>query len=139
MSADYALKLGEGVKPEQMAKIQEDFKERLTKFVQDYPKAEDTPDALMQLGMVSEFLGKEPEAKNWYEKLGQELRRRARMAAEGQGAIDRLGLDGQDLDLTGSHARRRRQPSTSSSSRARSSSSTTGRAGTASASPTSPS
>jgi TolA-binding protein len=37
--------------------------------VQSYPKGEDTPDALMQLGMVSEFVGKEAEAKKWYQVL----------------------------------------------------------------------
>lgn len=98
LSADYALKLNDGVKPEQMARFQEDFKDRLTKFVQDYPTAEDAPDALMQLGMLHEFLGKEPEAKNWYAQLVKNFEKNP-MASKAQGAIRRLSLDGQDFDL----------------------------------------
>jgi thiol-disulfide isomerase/thioredoxin len=98
LSADYALKLNDGVKPEQMARFQEDFKDRLTKFVQDYPTAEDAPDALMQLGMLHEFLGKEPEAKNWYAQLVKNFEKNP-MAPKAQGAIRRLGLDGQEFDL----------------------------------------
>src|SRR5256885_12750859 len=50
-----------------LAKLQEAWRERLKQFVEQYPIAEDAPDAVMQLGMVSEFVNKETEAKNWYE------------------------------------------------------------------------
>jgi thiol-disulfide isomerase/thioredoxin len=98
LSADYAIKLNDGVKPEQMARFQEDFKERLTKFAQDYPTSEDTPDALMQLGMLNEFLGKETEARNWYASLVKNFEKNP-MAPKAQGAIRRLGMDGQDFEL----------------------------------------
>jgi thiol-disulfide isomerase/thioredoxin len=97
LTADYTMKLMQ-VKPEQMAKFQEDFKDRLTKFVQDYPTAEDTPDAIMQLGMLNEFLSKEPEAKHWYAQLVKNFEKNP-MAPKAQGAIRRLSLDGQDFDL----------------------------------------
>ena len=60
MQADFALRPAKG---SESAKSQEQLLERLAKFVQDYPQGEDTPDALMQLAMVSELMGKETEAK----------------------------------------------------------------------------
>lgn len=99
LSADYAIKLNEGVQPAAMAKFQEDYKERLTKFVQDYSTAEDTPDALMQLGMLNEFLGKETDAKNWYANLVKNFEKNP-LAQKASGALRRLGLEGQDFELT---------------------------------------
>jgi hypothetical protein len=99
MSAEYALKLMKAP-PEQMAKLQDEWKERLTKFTTEYPTAEDTPDALMQLGMVNEFTGKETDAKNWYGQLVKNFERNA-MAPKAAGALKRLGLDGQEFELTG--------------------------------------
>src|SRR5262249_32583067 len=58
MQADYAAKLA-GPTNNNFGKVQEEWLARLAKFVQEYPRAEDTPDALLQLGMVSEFVGKE--------------------------------------------------------------------------------
>jgi len=98
MSAEYSLKLTK-IAPAEMTKMQEDWKERLGKFVQDFPTAEDTPDALMQLGMVNEFVGKETEAKNWYTQLVRHFEKNP-MAPKAQGAIRRLGLDGQEFELT---------------------------------------
>ena len=48
MSAEYVLKLADA-KPDEMPKLQDGWRERLAKFASDYPTAEDTPDALMQL------------------------------------------------------------------------------------------
>ena len=52
-------KLAIAVKGTDSAKSQEQLLQRLAKFVEDYPQGEDTPDALMQLGMVSELMGRE--------------------------------------------------------------------------------
>ena len=99
MSADYAIKLmnlktgGDG-----MSKMQEEWKDTLTKFVQEYATAEDTPDALMQLGMVNEFIGKETDAKNWYGHLVKHFDKNA-MAPKAAGAIRRLALEGQEFEL----------------------------------------
>ncbi|MCE9531063.1 MAG: TlpA family protein disulfide reductase [Planctomycetes bacterium] len=97
MSAEYALRLAK-IKPEQMTKMQDEWKDRLAKFVQDYPTAEDTPDALMQLGMVNEFIGKETEAKNWYTHLVRHFEKNP-MAPKAAGAIRRLALEGQEFEL----------------------------------------
>ena len=77
LQADYAARIS---KPgEDFSKIQSDWVAKLTQFVQAYPKAEDTPDALLQLGMVSEFLGKEVEAKSWYNQIVKKDRKSTRL------------------------------------------------------------
>ena len=127
MSADYALKLENGP-ASGISKLQEEWKESLTKYVQDYPSSEDTPDAMMQLGMVAEFNGKETEAKNWYGQLVKSFEKNP-MAAKAAGAIKRLGIEGQEMELSCA-TMAPNSPSTSSHSRAVSSSSITGPAGT---------
>jgi peroxiredoxin len=79
---------------------QEKWMTRLAKFVQDYPQAEDTPDALMQLGMLNEFVGSEIKAKNWYKQLSANFPNHD-LAAKAQGALRRLEIEGQVLELTG--------------------------------------
>jgi hypothetical protein len=97
MTAEYAGKLS--TKDANFEKVQEAWLERLAKFVQTYPKAEDTPDALLQLGMVSEFMNKEIEAKNWYQQLAANFADKP-VAQKAAGAIRRLELDGKVLELS---------------------------------------
>jgi thiol-disulfide isomerase/thioredoxin len=99
MSADYAMRLNTS-KAEEMAKLQDNWKERLAKFVSDYPTAEDTPDALMQLGIVTESSGKESEAEKWYRKLAENFKQNP-LAPKALGALRRLALEGQEFELTG--------------------------------------
>jgi thiol-disulfide isomerase/thioredoxin len=98
MSADYTRKLS--AKNPNMAKIQEEWRERLKTFVSEYPSADDAPDALLQLGMVSEFMGKDAEAKNWYGKLAKEYPA-SPLSKKGKGCLDRLELDGKVMELAG--------------------------------------
>lgn len=99
MQADNAAKLA---KPgPDVTKIQEQWLARLAKFVDTYPRAEDTPEALMQLGMVSEFVNKEIEAKKWYDRLAHDFGDH-QLAAKAQGALRRLDLEGKPLELAGS-------------------------------------
>jgi thiol-disulfide isomerase/thioredoxin len=81
-------------------KIQEEWLEKLAKFVTSYPKADDTPDALLQLGMVSEFVGKEDQAKKWYQQLSRDFGDKPQ-AAKAKGAEKRLNLEGITLELSG--------------------------------------
>jgi hypothetical protein len=99
MQAEYSTRLasGGGVKYE---KIQQEWLERLNKFVRDFPKGEDTPDAMLQAGMVAEFLGKDVEAKNWYSQLASQFADKPQ-GAKGKGAVERLGLEGQVFRLSG--------------------------------------
>jgi thiol-disulfide isomerase/thioredoxin len=82
-------------------RLQQEWVGKLTRFVQTYPRADDTPEALLQLGMVNEFLGKEVEARNWYAKLAADFTDKPQ-AAKARGAVKRLECEGKPLELTGS-------------------------------------
>jgi peroxiredoxin len=98
MSAENAIKMS---KPgPDIAKVQERWLEKLTSFVSAYPKADDAPEALMQLGMVSEFAGKEIEAKKWYSRLAKDFPDQP-MAVKAQGALRRLDIEGKPIELSG--------------------------------------
>ena len=99
MQADFALRPTKGT---DSARSQEQLLQRLAKFVEDYPQGEDTPDALMQLGMVSELMGKETEAKNWYKQLIKNHADKKSFVAKAEGALRRFDLEGQPIELTGS-------------------------------------
>jgi thiol-disulfide isomerase/thioredoxin len=82
------------------AKVQNEWQEELAKFVQAYPTAEDTPDALIQLGMGCEFSGKEDQAKNYYKALATRFPGHP-LAPKAEGAARRLSLNGQPMPLAG--------------------------------------
>lgn len=101
MTADYALKLaGGGRDQDKLTKMQEAWKEKLTKFINDFPKTDDTPDAMMQLGMVNEYFGSktEGEAKAAYGLLVKNFPTHA-LARRAQGCLDRLNLEGNPIQL----------------------------------------
>ena len=81
-----------------LAKVQDEWLARLTKYVSSYPQSEDTPEALMQLGMVSELVNKEIEAKKWYERLVRDFADNP-LAARSGGALRRLDLEGKVMEL----------------------------------------
>jgi hypothetical protein len=102
LSSDYTQKLGTvGRDTEKLTKIQEGWKEKLNKFVADNPTAEDVPDALMQLGLVNEFLGPkfDSEAKAAYARLAKNHPTHP-LARRAQGCQDRLSLEGNELDIS---------------------------------------
>src|SRR5262249_53232116 len=82
------------------AKVQEEWLNQLAKFAQAYPNADDTPDALWQLAMGSEFSGKDAEAKGWYQHIYQHFPSHP-LAAKAKGSEARLNLVGQPIELTG--------------------------------------
>ncbi|HTU93352.1 MAG TPA: thioredoxin-like domain-containing protein [Gemmataceae bacterium] len=100
MQADYSRGLPPNGKETNFNKIQEAWLARLAKFVQAFPNGEDTPDALLQAGMVSEFLNKEVEAKNWYKQLKDRFSDKPQ-ARKAEGSIARLELEGKPLALSG--------------------------------------
>jgi thiol-disulfide isomerase/thioredoxin len=95
---DYAPKLAKG--GDNAPKVQQQWMGELAKFVVDYPKAEDTPDALHQLAVGSEFAGKDDEARRLYQQLASNFPDNA-LAAKAQGAVKRLELVGKPMELTG--------------------------------------
>lgn len=102
MQADYSQKIQ---KADKFEKVQQEWADSLARFVQAYPKSDDTPDALLQLGMVNEFLttsdrNREVEAKNWYGQVVKNFPTKPH-AAKAAGAIRRLEMEGQALKLAG--------------------------------------
>jgi hypothetical protein len=94
--ADFAPRLAKD------PKAQDSWNEQLAKFVKDYPQADDTPDALHQLGMSSEFGGadKEAEAAKYYNAIHTNFKDH-HLAEWAQGAERRLKLTGNPLQLSG--------------------------------------
>lgn len=97
MQADYSLRL-QNRGERSIEKVQTEWLERLAKFVQSFPKADDTPDAMLQAGMVAEFLNKEVDAKNWYGNLAKNFAEKPQ-AIKAKGAVERLNLEGNVLKL----------------------------------------
>jgi thiol-disulfide isomerase/thioredoxin len=97
MWADYALALETG---KDIEKLQKNWIDQLTRFVQDYPTAEDTtPDAMHQLAMHTEFAGKDEEAKRYYGMVAKNFPEHY-LAEKCKGAVRRLDLPGKKLELT---------------------------------------
>ncbi|HTK78266.1 MAG TPA: hypothetical protein VL371_23600, partial [Gemmataceae bacterium] len=97
MSAKYSSELA-NLKPDELVKAQDAWRDQLKNFVQTYPTAEDTPDAILQLAMLSEFSNKETEAKNWYTQLAKNHGDHP-LAKKAAGALRRLDLDGKPFAL----------------------------------------
>lgn len=100
MSTDYAAKIAK-TKPDGIAKLQDEWKDKLKGFVEKYPTADDAADAMLQLGMVSEFGGKDTEAINWYEMLATK-HPKSPLADKARGSLVRLKSEGQLFQLSAS-------------------------------------
>ena len=61
---------GEGLHTKALADLTNETTQKfLSKLAETFPAADDTPEALLQLGNVYEFSGKIAEARRWYQKL----------------------------------------------------------------------
>lgn len=82
------------------AKVQEKWLADLQVFVAKYPKSSDAAEALLQLGMYQEFVGKTEDATKWYQQLVKDFPN-ADPAAKANGALRRLGSVGKAIRLSG--------------------------------------
>jgi tetratricopeptide (TPR) repeat protein len=80
--------------------IQEQWLKDLEAFVGKYPKTSDSAEALLQLGMYQEFVGKTEEARKWYQQLVTNFPDAA-PAAKASGALRRLNSVGSPIRLRG--------------------------------------
>jgi peroxiredoxin len=90
----------QGANSAKQQEIQKAWRDELEKFTKEFPQAEDTPEALMQLGIAYEFVGKIPEAKKWYAEL-VERHPQTPPGVRAAGALRRLDLKGKPFELTG--------------------------------------
>jgi thiol-disulfide isomerase/thioredoxin len=97
LTADYGAKLQAH---KEFVKVQSEWLDNLEQFVKDYPKAADTAEALLQLGIAQEFAGQEDNAKKWYRALVSDFETTP-SAIKARGALNRIGSVGQVLQLKG--------------------------------------
>jgi thiol-disulfide isomerase/thioredoxin len=83
-----------------VAKLQEKWLADLQDFVGRYPKSPDAAEALLQLGMYLEFVGKTEEATKWYGQLASDFPS-AEPAKKAAGALRRLNSEGKPMRLRG--------------------------------------
>ena len=81
-------------------KIQEKWYADLAGYIKDYPQGEEAPEAMSQLAIAKEFLGKVPEAKQWYTRLVSN-HGDTQQGKKAAGALRRIGLPGKSLQLVG--------------------------------------
>ncbi len=97
-AAEYGLALQEPKRHFQS--IQEQWLENLKQFVEEYPKATDAAEAMLQLGMANEFAGEEEEAKQWFGRVVSDFPN-SPGAAKAAGARRRLDSVGKVLEFRG--------------------------------------
>lgn len=97
LTADYGAKLQAH---KEFSRVQSEWLDNLEQFVKDYPKAADTAEALLQLGIAQEFAGQEDNAKKWYRQLVSDFESTP-SAIKARGALNRIGSVGQVLPLKG--------------------------------------
>ena len=88
-----------GTDTKKITEAQDKFLGSLGDFVKKYTSAEDTPEALYQLGSGCEFGGKVEEAKRWYGQLATSFKDH-HLAQRSKGCVARLSLVGNRMELT---------------------------------------
>jgi thiol-disulfide isomerase/thioredoxin len=84
--------------PEHPDKARELLHDRLMAFAHEYPKAPETPKAVMDAAAISESLGKTEVARAAYRYLADNFAGQA-VARKAGGSLARLGLDGEPVHL----------------------------------------
>jgi len=82
------------------AKVQEKWIADLTAFAKDYPNADDTSEALLQLGLAYEFAGKEKEARVAYARIVSNYPK-SDERNKAAGAVRRIDSVGKMISLSG--------------------------------------
>ena len=97
----YAMDLQSAITNEdQRADVQKWWLEQLQTFAKRFPQAEETAEAMLQLAVSNEFAGDIDAAKQWYERTANQ-HPKTDPGQRSAGALRRLNLEGQRLDLSG--------------------------------------
>lgn len=97
--AEYAVRLKTDDDQERQAS-QEWWLQQLEIYAKKWPKSEDAADAIVQLAISLELMGRIDDAKNWYGQLVRD-HGRSNAGIRAQGALRRLDLNGKPLELSG--------------------------------------
>lgn len=90
----------QGAAGEKQQEVQGWWRKQLEEFASEFPKADDTAEALLQLAIAHEFNGKPTEAREWYQKLIKS-HPDSRPAQRAVGAVRRLDIKGKQFELAG--------------------------------------
>jgi peroxiredoxin len=80
--------------------VQKWWREKLEKFTKEFPSADDTPEAMLQLAIAQEFIGQMADAKRWYGELADRYPQ-TKAGKRGAGALRRLDLKGKPFEFSG--------------------------------------
>lgn len=83
-----------------LIKVQRDWMADLEKFLTEYPKSAEAPEALLQLASINEFNADEDKAKGFYKRLAEQFPE-SEFGKKATGALRRLEIVGQPLPLKG--------------------------------------
>lgn len=97
--AEYAVRLKQG-NADSQTEAQKWWLEQLEVYAKRWPKSEDSADAIVQLAISLELMGRLDDAKAWYERLAKE-HERTNAGIRARGALKRLSLTGSRLELAG--------------------------------------
>lgn len=107
LMAEYAVRLKDDDKaktPADGTRLRESTQkwwfEQLEAFARKWPQSEDAPDAVVQLAISYELMGRLDDAKAWYEQLAKNYPK-TDAGVKAQGALRRLTLTGNKLTLSG--------------------------------------
>lgn len=99
MQAKYSLDMN-SAEADKRDEIQKAFMSSLVEFIDRYPQAEDTPDAMWTVATAEEFTNRMKEATEWYQKLAKHPGNSPTIA-KAAGALRRLELKGKAFAITG--------------------------------------
>jgi TolA-binding protein/peroxiredoxin len=101
MLAEYAAAMQDAKSNnDTLQKVHAAWLKDLETFLDDFPKAEDAPEASHQLAVALEFGGKLDKAKKWYQRIVSD-HGDSTAAVKAAGALQRIELDDKTLVLSG--------------------------------------
>ncbi|MCH2201113.1 MAG: redoxin domain-containing protein [Fuerstiella sp.] len=98
--AEYAVRLQNSEEEDQRAATQEWWLSELEKYAKKWPKSDDAADAVIQLAISLEIMGRLDDARGWYQRLAAN-HPRTNGGIRARGALRRLDLTGKKLELNG--------------------------------------
>ena len=100
MLAEYGLDVQAATDNKKRQQVQDQWLKNLEAFVEQFPKADDAPEAILQLAISQEFTGKFDDAEKWYRTLVTKYGD-ASAGARAAGALRRLDLKGKQFAFSG--------------------------------------
>lgn len=98
--AEYAVRLQKSSTEEEREATQDWWLGQLEQFAERWPKSDDAADAIIQLAISLEIMGRIDDARNWYKRLATD-HPRTNGGIRSRGALRRLDLNGKKLELAG--------------------------------------